>query len=60
MKLLLFLLILAGAYTFSLLKTTDLVLGRAMSLNTSYQYVANNADKIAEGQSIPPAITYGP
>jgi hypothetical protein len=60
MKLFLFLLVLVGAYTFSLLKTTDMVLGQAMHLNTTYQYVANNADKIAGGQNIPSAIVYQP
>jgi hypothetical protein len=60
MKLLLFLLVLAGAYTFGLLKTTNLVLGQLQHINTTYQYIGNNSDKIAAGQNIPQSITYQP
>jgi hypothetical protein len=34
-------------YTYVLLHTTDTVLSQTQQLNASYQYVAQNADKIA-------------
>jgi hypothetical protein len=42
--------ILAGAYAYVLLHTTDIVLTQTQHLNATYQYVANNAEKIATGQ----------
>lgn len=49
MKLFLALGVLAAAYTYMLLHTTDVVLNQTQHLNAAYQYVANNADKIAAG-----------
>jgi hypothetical protein len=42
--------VLAAAYTFMLLKTTDSVVGQTQLLNSTYQYVANHSDQIAAGQ----------
>ncbi len=50
MKLFLALVILAAGYTYVLLHTTSMVLAQTQQLNATYQYVANNADKIATGQ----------
>jgi uncharacterized MnhB-related membrane protein len=50
MRLFLVLGVLAALYAYVLLHTTDVVLAQAQHLNTTYQYVANNADKIATGQ----------
>ena len=50
MKLFLALMFLTGTYMVFLLHTTNVVLGQTQQLNTTYQYVANNADKIAAGQ----------
>ncbi|HEX4774390.1 MAG TPA: hypothetical protein VH234_02645 [Candidatus Saccharimonadales bacterium] len=50
MKLLVILGLLAGAYTYVLLNTTDIVLNQAQNLNASYQYVATHADQIATGR----------
>jgi hypothetical protein len=47
MKLFLVLGVLASAYMYMLMHTTDMVLAQTQHLNASYQYVANNADKIA-------------
>lgn len=49
MKLFLVLGILAAAYTYVLLYNTNLVLNQAKQLNATYQYVSQNADKIANG-----------
>jgi len=59
MKLFIFLLLLAGAYTFGLLKTTNLILGQLQHINTTYQYVANNSEGIANGKAIPTSVIYG-
>ena len=50
MKLLLVLGAIAAIYTYVLLNTTNIVLNQTQHLNATYQYVANNADKIANGQ----------
>jgi len=50
MRLLLVLGVLAGLYTYVLLHTTDIVLAQTQHINTTYQYVDNNADKIADSQ----------
>jgi len=50
MKLLLALGVLAGLYTYVLLHTTDVVLSQTQQLSATYQYVANNADKLAGGR----------
>jgi hypothetical protein len=50
MKLFLALGILATLYTYGLMRTTDVVLNQTQHLNATYQYVANNADKIATGR----------
>lgn len=47
MKLLLVLGVIVGGYYLLLTHTTDIVLQQTQNLNASYQYVANNADKIA-------------
>ena len=49
MKLLLALGILVGAYLYFMMQTTDIVLAQTKQLNATYQYVANNADKVATG-----------
>ncbi len=49
MKLFIVLGVLAVAYAYMLLHTTDMVLTQTQHLNTTYQYVANNADHIATG-----------
>lgn len=50
MKLFLALLFIAGAYLAGMFYTTNIVLAQTQQLNRTYQYVANNADKIAAGQ----------
>lgn len=50
MKLFLVLGVLAGLYVYVMLHTTNIVLTQTKELNASYQYVANNADRIATGQ----------
>jgi hypothetical protein len=50
MRLFLLLGVLMGAYTFMLLKTTDIVIAQTQQLNSTYQYVANHSDQIATGQ----------
>jgi hypothetical protein len=50
MKLFVVLGVLAAMYTYVLLHTTDVVLNQAQHLNATYQYVANNSDKIAAGR----------
>jgi hypothetical protein len=50
MKLFLVLLMLASAYLVFLFHATDTVLSQTQHINTTYQYVANNADEIATGQ----------
>jgi hypothetical protein len=49
MRWFLFLLTLAGLYTFSLLKMSDLAFNQVSRLNNTYQYISVNADKIAQG-----------
>jgi hypothetical protein len=49
MKLLIVLGILAGLYTYTLLYNTDIVLLQTQHLNATYQYAANNAEKLATG-----------
>lgn len=50
MKLFVVLGVLAAMYTYVLLHTTDIVLNQTQHLNATYQYVANNSDKIAAGR----------
>jgi hypothetical protein len=50
MKLFLVLGVLVGLYSYVLLHTTNIVLGQTQQLNATYQYVANNADRLAVGQ----------
>jgi hypothetical protein len=50
MKLILVMAVLLGGYYYMLTHTTDLVMQQTQHLNATYQYVANNADKIATGQ----------
>lgn len=50
MKLFLALVFLVSAYLVFLFHTTDTVLSQTKQLNNTYQYVANNADKIATGR----------
>jgi hypothetical protein len=50
MKLFLALLFIAGAYLAGMFYMTNVVLSQTQQLNAMYQYVANNADKIATGQ----------
>jgi len=50
MKLFLILGILASLCTYVLLHNTEVVLNQTQHLNATYQYVANNSEKIAEGQ----------
>jgi hypothetical protein len=50
MKLFLALLFITGSYLSFLFYTTNIVLGQVDNLNSTYQYVANNADEIASGQ----------
>jgi hypothetical protein len=52
MKLFLALLFLAGSYLAFLFTTTNIVLAQTHQLNTTYQYVANNADRLAAGQPV--------
>jgi len=49
-KLLLGIGILVGAYMYSLMHTTNIVLTQTAQLNKTYQYAANNADQIAVGR----------
>lgn len=51
MKLFIALVFIVGSYLGFLFYTTDTVLGQAKQLNVTYQYVANNADRIATGSS---------
>ena len=48
MKLFLVLLVLMGTYMYFLMHTTDIVLAQTQELSNTYQYVANNSDKIIE------------
>lgn len=41
---------LAALYAYVLMHTTDVVLTQAQHLNASYQYVANNAEAMAESK----------
>jgi hypothetical protein len=50
MKLFLALVFITGSYLGFLFYTTNVVLGQTTQLNATYQYVANNADKIAASQ----------
>jgi hypothetical protein len=50
MKLFVVLGVLAAMYTYVLVHTTDVVLTQTQNLNATYQYVANNSDKIAAGR----------
>jgi hypothetical protein len=50
MKLFAVLTVLVGLYTYTLLHTTNIVLSQTQHLNAVYQYVGNNADKIAAGR----------
>jgi hypothetical protein len=50
MKLFLALLFIAGSYLAGMFYTTNIVLNQTKQLNKTYQYVANNADRIATGQ----------
>ena len=50
MKLLLALLILVGGYFYLLSHTTDVVLSQTQHLEAQYQYMTNNADRIAAGK----------
>ena len=50
MKLLVVLGVLAGLYTYVFLHNTDVVLLQTQHLNTTYQYVTNNAEKLATGR----------
>jgi hypothetical protein len=52
MKLLVVLAALVGAYLYFLLHTTNIVLAQTQQLNNTYQYIANNADNITNGQPI--------
>lgn len=52
MKVLLFLGFLAGLYLYGLLHVANVVLAQTQQLSSTYQYVANNADKIAAGGSV--------
>ena len=49
MKLLVILGVLAGAYLYMLLHTTNIVMMQTQQLNATYQYVGNHADAIAAG-----------
>jgi hypothetical protein len=59
-KLFIFLLAIAGVYTFGLLKATNLALGQVQHINNTYKYVENNADNIANGQTIPGSLLAHP
>lgn len=50
MKLFAVLGVLAALYAYVLVHTTNIVLAQTGHLNATYQYVANNAEKIATGQ----------
>jgi hypothetical protein len=51
MKLFLALVFIVGSYLGFLFYTTNIVLGQAKQLNTTYQYVANNSNEIATGRN---------
>jgi hypothetical protein len=50
MKLFVALVFVVGSYLSFMFYTTNIVLGQTKQLNATYQYVADNADKIAAGQ----------
>jgi hypothetical protein len=50
MKLFVVLTVLTSFYMYMLMHTTNIVLAQTQHLNASYQYVANNADRLAIGQ----------
>lgn len=52
MKLFLALLFITGSYLAFLFATTSIVLSQTNQLNATYQYVANNADRLAAGQPV--------
>lgn len=47
MKLFLVLGVLAAAYCYMLMHTTDLVMAQTQHINDTYQYVASHADQLA-------------
>lgn len=51
MKVLLFLALVFGLYLYGLLHTANAALGQVQRLNAAYEYVANNPNRIAAGNS---------
>lgn len=47
MKLLLIAGVLAAAYCYSLLRTSDMLVGQVMQIHKTYSYVGAHADKLA-------------
>jgi hypothetical protein len=50
MKLLVGLLLIVGAYVYFLMYTTNIVMNQVSQLHSTYQYVADNSDKLATGR----------
>jgi hypothetical protein len=50
MRLFVALAILAGLYSYVLMHTTNVVMAQTQQINQTYQYVANNTDRIATGR----------